>query len=241
MSGQRDPLPLLYPRFWTLVFKTARMKFQFRASKEDRRYTDFLKRFYNRAETPHVETYGDAFDSIRAFICDLAQLEPGDTVLDVATGGGYQAAAFSQRGHRTVGIDYVHDRALLAREQQGNHALHWCAGDAAHLPFASNSFDVITISLALHDMLEDDITQVLAEFRRIARRKVIIIEPKAPDSRLLMPLFKLVAEVLDESPNIVTFLDYDLKPMIRHAGLHLVKWRRCYNGILAVYVCDSLT
>ncbi len=235
----RDPLPLLYPRFWKLVFRTACLKFQFRAGTEDRHYTHYLKRFYNRDETPHVETYGDAFASIRPLVCDLARLESGDTVLDVATGGGYQAAAFSQRGHITVGIDYVHDRAVLAREQQGTVALQWCAGDAANLPFADNSFDVITISLALHDMLETDIVQVLAEFQRIACRKVIIIEPKSPDNRWLTPLFKLIAEILDESVHIGTFLDYDLKSMIHRAGLQLSHWQRIYNGILAVYVCDA--
>ena len=61
MAGQRDPLPLLYPRFWSLVFRTALLKFRFRSANQH--YTDYLKCFYNRDETPHVETYGDAFES----------------------------------------------------------------------------------------------------------------------------------------------------------------------------------
>ena len=231
------PVPIFVPRFWVLIAQTIIMKLTHRL-RGDGAYTDHLMKFYTRSETPNVEVYGDAYSSIRRALVDAADLQAGESVLDVATGGGHQAAAFARAGHRTIGMDYVPDRARLARENHGNLSLQWGAGDASRLPFADNSFDVVTISLALHDMPELVQRNALTEFRRVARRRVVIVEPRAPEhNRFLRWLYIALGNLVDESLHFGEYVQRDFDSHLGEAGLTLHQMPRVFHGLLAIYVC----
>ena len=49
-------------------------------------------------------------------------------------------------------------------------------GDALRLPFAANSFDYVVCSLFTHHLTEEEIVTALGEARRVARRRIIIID-----------------------------------------------------------------
>ena len=233
------PIPFLVPRFWLLVLNTIYLKIQHHR-RSDVRYTDHLTQFYTRSSNKHVETYGDTYAEIRQQMVDFADLQPGDRVLDVATGGGYQAAAFADAGHHTVGLDYVHDRAQMAVEQHaGQPHLYWGAGDAAQLPFEANAFDVVSISLALHDMPLAVQMRALRELRRVARRRVVIVEPCAPETGWLWRWFYIrVGNVLDESLHFDDFVQRDFVSHLKATGLRLKIRRRVFHRLLVIYVCD---
>ena len=231
------PVPIFVPRFWMLILQTIIMKLTHRL-RGDGAYTDHLMKFYTRSETANVEVYGDAYASIRQDMVKAVSLQHGDRVLDVATGGGHQAAAFARAGHHTTGLDYVPDRARLARENHGIHTLQWGAGDASRLPFADNSFDVVTISLALHDMPEAVQRNALTEFRRVARRRVVIIEPRAPErNRILRWLYIMLGNLVDESLHFGEYVQRDFDTHLGEAGLTLHQRQRVFHGLLAIYVC----
>lgn len=50
------------------------------------------------------------------------------------------------------------------------------AGDAFALPFADVSFDYVFSSLFLHHFSDDEVVQLLREFGRVARKRVLIID-----------------------------------------------------------------
>jgi ubiquinone/menaquinone biosynthesis C-methylase UbiE len=168
----------------------------------------------------------------------MADPGPRDTVLDVATGVGYQAAAFAAAGHRAVGIDYVRDRIRVAAARHGSARLSWAVADASRLPIREDAFGIVSVSLALHDMPVTVIRKALKEFHRVARRRVVVIEPCAPENALLKHLYIWIAMLVDESMLIRDYLFCDLKELLEEARLHLVTWRRCFYGFLAVYVCE---
>jgi SAM-dependent methyltransferase len=79
-------------------------------------------------------------------LVEVADVQAGDRVLDVATGSGNAALAAARRNAEVVGVDYV--PALLERGRLRAEAEHlavdFVEGDAEELPVASGAFDVVT-------------------------------------------------------------------------------------------------
>jgi len=96
----------------------------------------------------------------------------GDEVLDVGCSFGRYTSFASECGKFTVGVDNDYNRLMEAKER----GVVVVAADAAHLPFADNSFDTVL----LFDILEhtpDDVA-VLKEASRIARSNILLSVPK---------------------------------------------------------------
>ncbi len=224
------------PRFWLLVARTVLGKRAHRR-RDGVDYRSFLSHFYTRDRTADVEFYGDAYRDVRPFLVELAEIGESDRVLDVATGGGYQAAAFSGTGRMVVGVDYVHDRVRLASERHGSLDVGWSAADATALPFADDAFDVVTGSLALHDMPVDVQMAALREMRRVAGRCVVVLEPRPPHRPVWKHVYTVVGELIDESIHFREFAMCDFESNLAAAGLIVTRRQRCYHGVLVAYVC----
>ena len=78
---------------------------------------------------------------------DLLNLPPGSRVLDLGCGAGRASVELLRRGFALEGVDISEDMIDLARqnaEQSGfGGEFHFQVGDAEHLPFEDNSFDLI--------------------------------------------------------------------------------------------------
>ena len=229
--------PFLVPSFWLLIFNTIIMKWQHNR-RSDARYTDHLHRFYTRTYTPHVESYGDAYAEIRPALVALSGVQPGDRVLDVATGGGYQAAAFAAAGCRVTGMDVVVDRARLASEQHTGPALAFGTSDASRLPFADGTFDVVSISLALHDMPLDVQMNALREMARVSRGRVVIVEPRCTQHRLGSWLYIHLGAIIDESMHWIEYMRRDFDAHLMQAGLRIASTHRIFHNLLTIFVCE---
>lgn len=70
-------------------------------------------------------------------------IEPGQTVLDVATGTGNVAVPAAVAGATVVGLDLTPElfETARTRAQEQDVAVEWVEGDAEELPFADASFD----------------------------------------------------------------------------------------------------
>lgn len=203
----------------------------------DQAYTEYLKYYYSRTLNPYYETIEDKWFVIRPVMLEMADLKKGDRVLDLGTGLGFQAAAFASGGHSTLGIDFVSDRLRLARERHSLSNLQWAVADATRLPFPENSFDVVAVSLALHDMPIPSLRIALSEIRRVARRRAVIAEPWLDGRSLLRPFYITIAALFDESMYVKEFLDADLPALFQQAALQLIHWKACAQNTLAVYAC----
>jgi SAM-dependent methyltransferase len=64
--------------------------------------------------------------------------------------------------------------AIAARETAGHGGVRVVCGDALRLPFRPRSFDVVTASLLLHHLTDEQIVRLLATLCRTARVAVVI-------------------------------------------------------------------
>ena len=92
-------------------------------------------------------------------VVDLVQPKPGDLALDVATGTGNTAFALAPHVRRCVGLDLTREMLNEARRVAAERSIanvDWVIGDAAHLPFQDETFDIYVVRAAPHHFHDVD-------------------------------------------------------------------------------------
>ena len=103
----------------------------------------------------------------------LAQLHPGETVLDLGSGGGIDVLLSAQRvgpGGKAYGLDMTDEMLALARENQrkaGVKNVEFLKGEIEHIPLPDNSVDVIISNCVIN--LSADKDRVLREAFRVLK------------------------------------------------------------------------
>jgi ubiquinone/menaquinone biosynthesis C-methylase UbiE len=94
------------------------------------------------------------------------------TLLDVGTGTGIFAEAFAKHKIRVTGIDPNTELLEIARTVLPD--AEFLKGTAEDIPFPDESFDLVILIHVLHET--DDIFRTLIEAKRVARKRVIVLE-----------------------------------------------------------------
>lgn len=134
----------------------------------------------------------------KAYTVAVANVREGDRVLDIAGGTGDLARAFSRRvGSRGVVVHTDINEAMLRtgrdRLVDEGIVLPTTICDAEHLPFASGSFDVVSVAFGLRNMTHKELA--LAEMARVLK----------PGGRLLVLEFSKVAKPLEKAYDWYSF------------------------------------
>ena len=100
----------------------------------------------------------------------VAQVAPKghELVLDVATGTGHNALSFAPHVRQVIGLDLT--AAMLAEacglaQKRAIGNVCFFQGDSECLPFANNSFDVVTCRVAPHHF--PDVASAMREMARV--------------------------------------------------------------------------
>src|SRR5579863_5502620 len=103
----------------------------------------------------------------------LAQLNPGETVLDLGSGGGIDVLLSARRvgpSGRAYGLDMTDEMLSLARENQrkaGVENAEFLKGEIEHIPLPDNTVDVIISNCVIN--LSADKDGVLREAFRVLK------------------------------------------------------------------------
>src|SRR5215469_8948561 len=99
---------------------------------------------------------------------EAAAPDAGDTVLDVACGGGIVVCAFAPHVRHATGIDMTPamlDRARTLAAERAIANVSWQEGDVAALPYADGEFTIVVTRFAVHHFREP--AAVLREMVRV--------------------------------------------------------------------------
>jgi len=103
----------------------------------------------------------------------LAELQPGETVLDLGSGGGIDVLLSAKRvgpTGTTYGLDMTDQMLALAQENKHKSGLsnvHFLKGEIEHIPLPANSVDVIISNCVIN--LSADKDRVLREAFRVLK------------------------------------------------------------------------
>ena len=193
----------------------------------------------------------------KAYTVQVADLRPGDRVLDIAGGTGDLARAFAPRvGARGMVVLTDINEAMLRvgrdRLLDAGLALPTAVCDAERLPFADAGFDLVSVAFGLRNMTHKE--RALAEMARVLRPggRLLVLEFSRPAEPLrkpydfysfkVMPLigkwvardeasYRYLAESIRMHPDQAT-----LKAMMKDAGFGHVDVHDMAGGIVALHV-----
>lgn len=127
---------------------------------------------------------------------EMSGVRPGHRVLDIAGGTGDLAAKFSRlvgsegtvvladinQSMLAVGRDRLIDRGICSN-------VRFSQADAQHLPFADNTFDLVTIAFGLRNVTDKDMA--LRSMMRVLKPggRLLVLEFSKPTSAVLSKLY----------------------------------------------------
>jgi demethylmenaquinone methyltransferase/2-methoxy-6-polyprenyl-1,4-benzoquinol methylase len=189
----------------------------------------------------------------RARAIELADLQPGDRILDVATGTGDLAAAAVEAvapDGEVIGVDFSPE--MLARAAAKVPRARFEIADALALPFAADEFDAATVGFGARNF--SDLERGVAEMVRVTKPggRVVILEITQPTRQPLAGFYRAwfdgVVPALGTLAGDRAAYSYlpssvrrfpppqALAAVMWEAGLRPVHYRITAGGIIALHV-----
>jgi ubiquinone/menaquinone biosynthesis C-methylase UbiE len=141
---------------------------------EEKEYYSLVRKAFSIL-APFYDNIVTLFSGVRGKVINFTNAQKGSKILDVATGKGQQAFAFAKRGYEVIGIDISEAMLNVAKKKNKFRNVKFEVADATNLPFEDNSFDISSVSFALHDMPLSIRERTLKEMLRVTKPKEIII------------------------------------------------------------------
>jgi demethylmenaquinone methyltransferase / 2-methoxy-6-polyprenyl-1,4-benzoquinol methylase len=116
-------------------------------------------------------------------VVKLANVCSGDRTLDVCCGTGDIAFALARAGAEVTGFDFSEPMLVVARQRSADAANpKFQQGDAQQLPFADNSFEIVTVGYGLRNLPSWE--RGLREMHRVAKPggRLVVLDFGKPDN-----------------------------------------------------------
>jgi ubiquinone/menaquinone biosynthesis C-methylase UbiE len=141
---------------------------------------------------------------LRQMTIDLAQLNPGDSVLEIGSGTGTLTLAAKARvgaAGEAAGIDIAPEMVAFASRKATRKGANvsFQVGSIAGIPFPENRFDVVMCSFMIFHMPDDVRMKGFTEIRRVLKSggHLCILDAASSDKRYdvrgLIPVLKDIA------------------------------------------------
>ena len=186
----------------------------------------------------------------RRAVVQAVDARPGERVLDLAAGTGTSSEPFVRAGADVVPTDFSLGMLRVGKARRPD--LGFTAGDATRLPFADASFDAVTISFGLRNVV--DTTGALREMLRVTRPggRLLVCEFSRPVwspfrvvyLNYLMRALPAVARRVSSDPESYVYLaesirawpdQAELAALVGAAGWERVGWRDLTGGVVALH------
>jgi len=123
--------------------------------------------------------------NLRIFVVKFAEVKTENRILDVCCATGDQVFHYAKIGAIATGIDSNPKMIeIAARKQKSQRIDNVCfqVADATDLPFEDSTFDIASISLALHEIEKGERDKVISEMKRVVKKdgSLVFTDFKAP-------------------------------------------------------------
>ena len=186
----------------------------------------------------------------RKVVVDAVDPQPGEKVLDLAAGTGTSSQPFADAGATVVPCDFSIGMLQVGKKQLPH--LPFTAGDGNRLPFADHTFDAVTISFGLRNIVDPDAG--LRELLRVTKPggRLVVCEFSHPTwapfrtvyVEYLMRALPPIARTVSSSPDAYVYLAESIRAWpdqsalaarIAQAGWQRPAWRNLSGGIVALH------
>ena len=187
----------------------------------------------------------------------------GTKWLDICSGTGEMAAYLREISHPDTVVtsaDFSLPMLRVGKSKTGAGGIHFTLADAGNLPFADNSFDIITISYATRNLNPNRTKMIgyLKEFRRILKPggTFINLETSQPDSYTIRNLYHLyvrlavrrIGQFISGSKSGYNYLSYtvprfynpyEFAKLLKESGFSDVRLKRMLFGAFAIHQSEA--
>jgi len=186
----------------------------------------------------------------RRAVVKAVDAKPGERILDIAAGTGTSSEPWANEEIEVVPADFSLGMLRVGRRRRPDMA--FTAADAMRLPFADESFDVVTMSFGLRNVA--DAETALREFLRVTKPggRLLVCEFSQPVNKVfrtvysnyLMRALPPVARRTSSNPDSYVYLaesirawppQGELASIIEAAGWQQVGWTNLTGGIVALH------
>ena len=197
---------------------------------EEKEYYFLVKKAFS-ALAPYYDTITAPFSGVMDKAVNFTNAQKDSKILDIATGTGKLAFEFAKEGYEVVGIDLSEAMLDVAKKKNKYKNARFEVADAINLPFADNSFDISSISFALHDMPLSIRQKVLKEMGRVTRPEgiIIVLDYDLPKNRISRPLVYHLNSLF-ESDYYKDFIKSDLEALLRKHGITVIEKQKAMHG-----------
>jgi ubiquinone/menaquinone biosynthesis C-methylase UbiE len=150
--------------------------------------------------------------TLRETTVSLADVKPGDCVLEVGCGTGTLTLAAKRRtgpSGKVFGIDVIPGMIELSQRKaaQANEDVTFQLGSIDDIPFSANQFDVVMCSFMIFHMSENTRRKGIAEIYRVLKPKgrLLVLDLALPTQ----PLSRTIAQML-----LGGMLQHDLRELL---------------------------
>jgi demethylmenaquinone methyltransferase/2-methoxy-6-polyprenyl-1,4-benzoquinol methylase len=183
---------------------------------------------------------------------EALRLAPGQLVLDVAAGTAVSTAELARSGATAIASDFSIGMLRAGKGKSTRRSLPFVAADALRLPFSDASFDAVTISFGLRNIV--DVPAALIEFARVTKPggRLVVCEfstPVIPGFKqlylnYLMRALPWAARRVSSNPDAYVYLAESIRSWpdqptltrtIAASGWSDVHWRNLTGGVVALH------
>lgn len=124
--------------------------------------TQYELETWTRCAEGYQDTFAGLTGKMIPPLIDIAEIISGSHVLDIGSGPGLVAEAFTNIGATVAGIDFSPQMVQVARKRYPHIAFE--EANAEHIPFDSGTFDVVVSNYVVHHFARPGVV-----FREICR------------------------------------------------------------------------